>query len=269
MKYNSVRSLKNPTVKNLVRLRNGHHRRRQNRFLIEGKRELSRALQKDVPLEEVFFATEFFREAEDTGIVERASAAGSRITRLSKEAFLKCAYRENPDGLLGVCRMWEKRLHDIPDNPCPLILIIEHIEKPGNLGTLIRTANAAGVDALIVTDPVSDIFNPNVIRASQGSFFDVLAVVTDNPSCLTWLKNRNIAIVASSPGAPASLWSADFSNPTAILLGSELAGLSEFWRENSSLQVSIPMHGIADSLNVAAAAAVLLFEALRQRAQKK
>lgn len=267
MEYESVSSLQNPRVKNLVRLRDGHHRRRQGLFLIEGKRELDRALNAEVELAEIFFAPEFFRAEEDQKVVERAVEAGAEACRLSKEAFAKCSYRQGPDGLLAIAPQWKRDLTNINFKTSPFLLVVEKVEKPGNLGTLMRTADAAGVDAVIVTDPITDIFNPNVIRASQGAVFNLTTVVSDNDTTLNWLKNNEITIVSTTPAATDDYWQADLAGAVAMVLGSEKDGLSDSWLDAATVKMKIPMAGRSDSLNVSAAAAIVLFEVVRQRSR--
>lgn len=267
MDEQSIRSPHNPRIKNLVRLRDGRHRRRQNLFIIEGRRELSRALEKGIALSEVYFAPEHFPSPEYQEIVTTAQAGGAEVYHLSKVAFTKCAYRQGPDGLLAVAPQWKHTFEDIRLSLLPLILVLESVEKPGNLGALLRSADAAGVDAVILADPVTDIFNPNVIRSSQGAVFSQTVVVSDNAAARDWLLHQNIHCFVTTPKAEQDYWHADLTQPAAIVLGSEKEGLSEFWLdpESTAVRLKIPLHGRSDSLNVAAAAAVILFETLRQR----
>ena len=263
-----IRSARNPRIRHLSRLKDATHRRKQEHFIIEGRRELNRALDKGLPLEEVFFAREYLRNPAAYQTLERAGRAALQVTRLSPEAFLKCSYREKPDGLLATAPMWRRVLSEIPLSTQPLVMVLESVEKPGNLGNLIRTADAAGADAVIVTDPATDIFNPNVIRASQGSLFETLPAVCSNEQCLNWLEDRKIVPFATSPRGTTNLWDARFDRPSAIILGSEKSGLSDFWETDAAIGLSIPMQGLADSLNISSAAAIVLFEVLRQRRAK-
>ena len=263
-----IKSTRNPRIRHLSRLKDSRYRRRHGHFIIEGRRELNRALDRGLPLEEVFFAREYLRNPASHQTLARASTAGLQVTRLSPDAFLKCSYRENPDGLLAAAPMWRRDLSEIPVNPQALVMVLESVEKPGNLGNLIRTADAAGVDGVIVTDPATDIFNPNVIRASQGSLFETRPVVCSNEQCLNWLQDREIVPYATSPRGTTNLWEAHFDRATAIILGSEQSGLSDFWVTNAAVGLSIPMRGLADSLNITSAAAIVLFEVLRQRREK-
>jgi len=260
-----IQSPHNPRVKNLVRLRNARQRHRQGFFLIEGYRENNRAISQGLTLQTLYYCPENFKANDAKGIIDRAASKGVEIFRLSPLAFAKCSHRENPDGLLAVAPIWETKLEDVRFAASALLLVVESVEKPGNLGNLIRTADAAGADALIVTDPVADIFNPNVIRNSQGALFGFPVVVCDNESALAWLKKKGIQILATSPTAAEEYWRADFKAAVAIAVGSEKDGLSDFWLNKTTHRIKMPMAGNSDSLNVNVAAAIALFEAVRQR----
>ncbi|MEJ1973736.1 MAG: RNA methyltransferase [Lacunisphaera sp.] len=190
---------------------------------------------------------------------------GAQLFELAKEAFAKVAYRERPDGLLAVAPQWRRGLDDLALAAHPFLLVVESIEKPGNLGTILRSADAAGCDAVIVCDPVTDIFNPNVVRASTGVLFSVPVVVADSAAVHAWLVEKGIRVVATTPDTPNVYTKVDLRGPLAIVMGSEQYGLSEFWLKESNLTVRIPMAGQADSLNVAMATIITLFEAVRQR----
>src|SRR5688572_13090870 len=172
-----ISSLQNPRVKQLVKLRDRRPRDEAGVFLVEGYREVRRALEKGVKLQELYFSPEWFLGENEPALIAEAQAAGAQAFELSKEAFAKVAYRERPDGLLAVAPQWKRGLDDLKLKPEPFLLVVEAIEKPGNLGTILRSADAAGVDALIVCDPVTDLFNPNVVRASTGVLFSVPVVV--------------------------------------------------------------------------------------------
>jgi len=260
-----ITSLQNPRLKRLVRLRDRRPRDEERAFLVEGYREVRRALERGVALDEVYFSREWFLGGNEPALLEQAGAAGARLYEVSKEAFAKVAYRERPDGILAVAPQWTRTLADLKLSAAPFILVVEAIEKPGNLGTILRSADAAGCDAVIVCDPVTDLFNPNVVRASTGVLFSVPCVVEESPKVLAWLKGHGVRTVATTPAAGALYSSSDLTGPIAIIMGSEQYGLSEFWLKNSDLPVRIPMAGQADSLNVAMAALITLFEAVRQR----
>ncbi len=257
-----------------MRLRDRRPRDEAGVFLVEGYREIRRALEKGVKLDELYYAPEWFLGENEPDLLARAQAAGAQLFELSKDAFAKVAYRERPDGLLAVAPQWKRTLADIEkgsgrdSRPDPFFLVVEAIEKPGNLGTILRSADAAGCDAVIVCDPVTDLFNPNVVRASTGVLFSVPCVVEESPRVLAWLRQRGVRIAATTPAAEKLYTDADLRGPLAVVMGSERFGLSEFWLKNADLPVRIPMAGQADSLNVAMATMITLFEAVRQRSNR-
>lgn len=270
-----ITSLQNPRIKFLVRLRDRRPRDEAGVFLVEGYRQIRRALDRHVPLTELFFSPEWFLGENEPALLAEAAAAGAQLFELSRDAFGKVAYRERPDGLLAVAPQWRHTLADLalrleaaagpPAALPPFLLVVEAIEKPGNLGTILRSADAAGVHALIVCDPVTDLFNPNVVRASTGVLFSVPVVIAPGAEVRTWLKGRGIRSVATTPAAPALYTDVDLRGPLAIIMGSEQYGLSEPWLQEADERVRIPMAGQADSLNVAMAALITVFEAVRQR----
>ncbi len=266
-----ITSLQNPRVKQLVKLRDRRPRDEAGVFLVEGYREIRRALEAGTPLRELYFAPDWFLGGNEPALLERAAAAGAQLFELTQDAFAKVAYRERPDGLLAVAPQWKRTLADLERNgkADPFYLVVEAIEKPGNLGTILRSADAAGCDAVIVCDPVTDLFNPNVVRASTGVLFSVPCVVGDTAEVASWLRARGIRSVATTPAAKALYTEAGLRGPLAVVMGSEQYGLSEFWLEKADATVRIPMAGQADSLNVAMATIITLFEAVRQRSEGK
>ena len=265
MPVETITSLQNPRVKQLVKLRERRDRDEAGLFLVEGYREIRRALEKGVRPKELYFSPEWFLGENEPALIEQAQQAGAQLFELSKDAFAKVAYRERPDGLLAVAPQWKHGLTDLTLSPRPFLLVVESIEKPGNLGTILRSADAAGCDAVIVCDAVTDIFNPNVVRASTGVLFSVPIVVADSASVHSFLVEKGIRVVATTPDTPNLYSHADLRGPLAIVMGSEQYGLSQFWLKESNLLVRIPMAGQADSLNVAMATIITLFEAVRQR----
>ena len=182
MPVEQISSLQNPRIKQLVKLRDRRPRDEAGVFLVEGYREIRRALEKKVALNEVYYAPEWFLGENEPALLAQAAAAGAALVELSKDAFAKVAYRERPDGLLAVAPQWRRTLADLEaplGGAVPFLLVVESIEKPGNLGTILRSADAAGCQAVIVCDPVTDLFNPNVVRASTGVLFSVPCVVAE------------------------------------------------------------------------------------------
>ena len=258
----------NPRVKNLVRLREARHRRRQGRFLVEGARELARALASGWALETVFFCPELFGDEAAFALLESVDRAGVEAVQLAEPAFAKAAYRENPDGWLGVAEIPERRLEDLRLFPEPLLLVAEGVEKPGNLGALLRSADAAGVDAVIAADAGGDLYNPNAIRASQGAFFACPWVTARTAEVQAWLSTAQpeARVVALTPDAEPMLWEVDLRGALVLAVGAEDTGLTAAWLEAPEMvQARLPMRGVTDSLNVSVAAGVALFEAVRQR----
>lgn len=262
--FETISSVQNPRVKNLVRLREGSHRRRQGKFLVEGFREIQRALSTRWPMETLFFCEDLFKESDSYQLLEEAEDAGMEMVRMSADAFTKCAYRQGPDGLLATGLQKTNRLHELKLSKVPLLLGLESLEKPGNIGAIFRTASAAGVDALVLTNPVTDPYNPNVIRASQGAFFDVPFYLVENAELMLFMEEMGIQPILTSPAGKDLLWDQDLSKPTMLLLGSEENGLSPDWLD-AYPACRLPMQGVTDSLNVAAMGAIATFEAIRQR----
>jgi TrmH family RNA methyltransferase len=265
MTAEKITSLQNPRIKQLVKLRDRRPRDEAGVFLVEGYREIRRALEKAVPVQELYFSPDWFLGENERVLLAQAEAAGAKLFELTKEVFAKVAYRERPDGLLAVAPQWKRELAALSLPPAPFFLVVEAIEKPGNLGTILRSADAAGCHAVIVCDPVTDIFNPNVVRASTGVLFSVPVVVSDSTTVQAWLKQKGIRAAATTPHTPNLYTQTDLRGPLAVVMGSEQYGLSEFWMKNSDVLVRIPMAGQADSLNVAMATIITLFEAVRQR----
>ncbi len=254
-------------MKQLVRLRERRERDELGLFLVEGYREVRRALEKGVALKELYFSPDWFLGENEPALIEQARMAGAQLFELSKDAFAKVAYRERPDGLLAVAPQWKRTLDDLSLGAAPFLLVCESIEKPGNLGTILRSADAAGCDALILCDAVTDLFNPNVVRASTGVLFSVPVVVSDSATVHAWLKARGIRTAATTPHTDNLYTNTDLRGPLAVVMGSEQYGLSDFWMKGADVLVRIPMAGQADSLNVAMATIITLFEAVRQRSR--
>lgn len=255
----------NPRVKHVVKLRQRSHREAQQQLLIEGYREIKRALENRQSLQELYTCPPLFQGVNETALIAAAHAQGADLYRCSERVFRKMAYRDRPDGLLAVGPQIHRKLQDLILPETPLLVVAEAIEKPGNLGTMLRSADATGADAVIVCDRCTDINNPNVVRASTGALFSVPVAEAAGAETLTWLRQNNIRTVATTPHTDSLFWQADLRGPCAIIVGAEQYGLSRAWLDAADMQVRIPMRGNADSLNVAAATTLLLYEALRQR----
>ena len=260
-----ITSLTNPKVKRLVRLRNRRHRDAAGVFLIEGFRELSRAIDAGTRIEELYVCEDLFLGTNEPGLADRIVAAGARLHRLAPAPFRKTAYRDRPEGLLAVAPQFDTRLANLAVPGDSLLLVLEAIEKPGNLGTMLRTADAVGLAAVVVADPGTDPFNPNVVRASLGCLFTVPLAVGTAREVMRWLGLNGINPVVTSPSARSIYWDVSYQGPVAVVIGSEQYGLSDVWLDGRYEMVRIPMAGTADSLNAATAAGIVLFEAIRKR----
>ncbi len=232
-------------------------------FIIEGIREIGRAKECGIVFTHVYFCPEIFTGGSYSML--NGVLKNTENTELSRNVFNKLVYREDSDGIFVIAKTAENRLDDFRPGNNPLIMVLETVEKPGNLGAIIRTADAAGISAVIVCDPLTDIYNPNVIRSSLGCLFSTQVFVADSESAIAFLKQNGVKIFAAAL-QDASLYSNfNYRGPAAFIMGSEADGLSSVWRKNADEIIKIPMAGIADSLNVSISAAVLVFEALRQR----
>ena len=263
-----VSSLQNAGIKEVVKLRQRSHRDEQALLIVEGYREVKRALDNQIPVRKLFFCPALYQGRNEPALVARCAEQNVPMFECSEPVFRKIAYRDRPEGLLALCPQVRRTLADLELPANPLIVVAEHIEKPGNLGTMLRTADAAGADAVIVCDRCTDINNPNVVRASIGTLFTVPVAEASTVETLAWLKTHGIGILAASPHARKNYTDVDMTRPIAIVVGAEQFGLSETWMTQADELVRIPLRGQADSLNVAAAATILLFEVVRQRADQ-
>ncbi len=259
-------SLQNPRVKSAVKLRARREREKQGRFLIEGYRELRRAVNAKLPIGELFTCHEhYLGENEDALVADAQEQCGAEVVPVVATVFNKLSYRDRPDGLLGIAPIPQWSLEQLEPKANGIYVVAVTIEKPGNLGTILRTADAVGADGVIICDRCTDVFNPNVVRASVGALFTVPVAETTTDELLPWLAGNGIEIVATTPAAELIYTDANLLDAVALAVGSEQYGLPDRWLEAATHRVVIPMAGEADSLNAAVATAVVLFEATRQR----
>jgi TrmH family RNA methyltransferase len=258
-------STANPRVKAVAGLRDRRNRDRTGRTIVDGAREVRRAIESAATIEEAFVCVPLLHGADARAAFDRLTETGVPITTTSPTVFEKLAFGERAEGIVAVVRVPSLTLDDLHLPPDPLVVVLEGVEKPGNLGAVLRSADGAGADALIVADARTDPFNPNVIRASAGTVFSVPLAVAPAEAVIAWLRERGIRIVATRVDAEGAYTDADLRGPVAVALGSETEGLTEQWGGVGIDAVSLPMLGIADSLNVSVTAAVLLYEARRQR----
>jgi TrmH family RNA methyltransferase len=261
-----ITSPHNPRLKAAIKLRDRRARESTGRFLIDGLREIERAAQSGIIIEEAFVK----EDAESPGAAALAShlqESGATVLTTASVPFEKLAFGNRDEGVVAVAQTPRLSLGALKLPPNPLIAVLEGIEKPGNIGAVLRTADAAGVSAVILADCVTDLYNPNAIRASLGAIFTVRACAASAQETLAWLKQHGLAIFAARVDGAADYASASYRGPSAIVLGSEAQGLSEGWNGPDVMPIALPMQGIVDSLNVSATAAVLFYEAARQRQQ--
>jgi TrmH family RNA methyltransferase len=269
METQLVTSSQNPKVKHALSLRDRRDRDRTAQFLIEGFREIDRALKGRVAIEQLFFCQELFLGENEGDLLKSAVAQGAQLIQVPAHIFHKLSYRDRPDGLLGIAAKMNMSLaaaHQQFKHPQnPLVVIAEAIEKPGNLGTIIRSSDASGVDLVIVANGCTDIYNPNVVRASVGTLFTIPVVECSNEEAYLFCRQLGLSLMAATPEGPIVYTQTPMTKPLGIVVGTEQLGLSSFWKENCQYLVRIPMLGVADSLNVAMATTLFLFEAVRQR----
>jgi RNA methyltransferase, TrmH family len=260
-----ITSLANARVKAAVRLRERGERDTTGLTIVDGAREILRALDAGTRIETAFVAPELIRTSDGRAVLDRIGHAPSTLD-VSPTVLAKLAYGDRSDGVVAIVEVPGLGLDQLVLPPGPLVVVAEAVEKPGNLGAILRSADAAGAAAFIAADPLTDVFNPNAIRSSLGTIFSLPIAVATAAETRGWLLDRAITPIAAVVDAGTPYTAVDLTGSVAIVLGSEAAGLSATWRDARVTRVSIPMAGVADSLNVSVAAAVLLFEAVRQRA---
>ena len=259
-----ITSTKNPRVKQIIALRERRERVRTGLTRVEGYEEVSLALHSGAEPRTLYFCPDLIRE-EQQSLVEQIQRAGAELIEVSLPVFERMAYREGPDGWLATFPSPERALTDARLGNLPFVVIGEAIEKPGNLGAIVRTADAAGVDAIVSSDPRTDWGNPNVVRASKGALFTMQVAQASNDDTLGWLREHHMQVVVATPSAPLRYTDVDLRVPVAIVVGTEKHGVSERWLQEADIAVQIPMFGKVNSLNVATATALLIYEVVRQR----
>jgi RNA methyltransferase, TrmH family len=261
----TITSLQNPLVKKIIRLQQKASERKLTAlFVAEGRREVSLALAAGYVPEYVLLCEDLY-QPDTLYPVAWESLPAEKVIAVSPGVYNKIAYRENAEGVFLVGRQKPLSAERLILSKNPLILVLESVEKPGNLGAVLRTADAAGADLVILADAAADIYNPNVIRASLGCVFRVPVMVSDTGSAIHWLKQQNVRILAAALQTDTLYDQVDMKGPVALVFGKEDTGLSAQWREAAELLIKIPMSGSIDSLNISVSAAVLCFEAIRQR----
>ena len=255
----TITSAQNPKIKRLLALQQKSSERRDSGlFVVEGQRELQHCIEAGHEIDTVFIS-------EDLPEGLPAGLPAARTYKVSREVYAKIAYRESTEGVIAEVKARHLALSDLKVGENPLIAVLESVEKPGNLGAVLRSADAAGVDAVIICDPLTDLYNPNLIRASIGGIFSVPCVACSSEEAIDWLKANKIQILTAQLQDSSLYYDTDMTCGTAIVIGTEATGLTDIWRKAANKHIRIPMLGITDSLNASVSAAILLFEAVRQR----
>lgn len=255
-----ISSAQNPRIKHLLLLQQkSSERRKQGVFVVEGRRELQHCIEAGYTVEEIFLCTE---------LAEGTSFAAPNIYEVTPAVYEKIAYRGTTEGVIAVIRAHQRSLEDLQLSEHPLLIVLERVEKPGNLGAILRSADAARADAVIICDPLTDLYNPNLIRSSIGAVFTVPTVACSSEACIRYLRERDIQILTAQLQDSNLYYETDMRKATAIVMGTEATGLTDLWRQAATAHIRIPMLGRLDSLNVSVSAAILLFEAIRQRKNK-
>jgi TrmH family RNA methyltransferase len=258
-----INSLKNPRIKQILQLSKARERLRLGLIAMEGAREIGLALDAGYLIDTLYICPEIYAKSEYPDLIHRFSS--QKIIEIAPFVFDKLAYREGSDGLIALIHPKNHSLNSIKLSPNPFIIVLEAVEKPGNLGAVLRTADAGKVDAVIICDPLTDIYNPNAIRSSIGCIFTVPIGVCASMEALQWMKTNNIKSFAAELKASDWYHECNFKVPSAIIMGTEADGLTDFWLNNADSRIKIPMRGKIDSLNVSVSTAILTFEAMRQR----
>lgn len=258
MNQESVTSTHNPKIKRLASLQQKSSERRDSGlFVVEGEREIRHCLNSGYELDTLFICPEITDR--------RIPGAAARTIEVTRQVYEKVAYRDSTEGMIAEVRMKERKLDSIVLGERPLIVVLESVEKPGNLGAILRSADAAGVDAVLICDPLTDLYNPNLIRSSIGSIFTKQVVACRSEEAVRYLKDHDIQILTAQLQDSEWYYDTDMRRATAIVMGTEATGLTDQWREAADAHIRIPMLGALDSLNVSVSAAILMYEAVRQR----
>lgn len=260
-----ITSPQNPRIKAAAKLRDRRGRKQTGRMIVDGQREIAQALLSNVVVRELFYCADMLESSRSASVLSDARKQGVEVVEVNEAVFQKLMYGRRADGVVAVADRPRRGLSEIELGGHPLVAVIEHVEKPGNLGAILRSADAAGVDAVVVVDPATDTYGPNVIRASLGAIFGLNVAEAESGESIEWLKHHRFQIIAATPDSAKAYSDVDYRAPTAIVFGSEAGGVSEVWDRIEIVRASIPMLGRVDSLNVSATAALFFYEALRQR----
>lgn len=266
---NYIQSTQNPKIKHLLQLsQKSSERRKEGVFIVEGRRELQHCIDAGFEVDTLFYCPSLSdKHGYDAGseLADAGNVEARQRYEVSPEVYARIAYRGDTEGIIATVKTPERKLADLKLSDSPLIVVLESVEKPGNLGAILRSADAAGADAVVVCNPLTDIYNPNVIRSSIGAVFTVPCIACSSEECIEWLKAEKISILTAQLQDSLPYYATDMKSPVAIVMGTESTGLTPLWRTAADAHIRIPMLGKLDSLNVSVSAAILLFEAVRQR----
>ncbi len=255
----SISSTQNPRIKHLIALQQrSQQRRSENRIVVEGARELQHCINSGFVIETIYYCPTLFDE-------KQLPANNANLVEVTPQVYDKIAYRGSTEGVIAIVEPRFLTLSDLELGDDPLIVVLEGVEKPGNIGAVLRSADAAQATAVIVCDPLTDLYNPNLIRSSIGAIFTVPCVVCNSEECIKFLKQNNFKILTAQLQDSVPYYNTTMRGATAIVMGTESTGLTQSWRDAATTHIRIPMRGKLDSLNVSVSAAILLFEAVRQR----
>ena len=258
-----ITSGQNPKIKELLALQEkSRERRKAGLFVVEGRRELEHCLAAGFVPDTVFICPEIYSSP---GEGHTPFPEGTKVFEVSRNVYEKIAYREGTEGIIAEIKYKDRKLEDLKLGKNPLVIVLESVEKPGNLGAVLRSADAAGADAVIICDPLTDLYNPNLIRASIGAIFTRQVVAASSEETIAWLKANSIQILTAQLQDSSLYYDTPMTGPTAIIMGTESTGLTDIWRKAADRHICIPMLGRLDSLNVSVSAAILLYEAVQQR----
>ena len=268
MQQEVITSVQNPRIKQLLALQQkSSERRKSGLFVVEGQRELQHCIDAGLKVEAVFCCEGMAPQLSIVDFMFSTLEGGVRggLVIVNHYVYEKIAYRGSTEGVIAIVHTPRSSLTDLQKKENGLYVILESVEKPGNLGAVLRSADAAGVDAVIVCDPLTDLYNPNLIRSSIGAIFTVPTVACTSEECIAWLKQHDVQILTAQLQDSNVYYDTDMTQATAIVMGTESTGLTDIWREAADAHIRIPMLGQLDSLNVSVSAAILMFEAVRQR----
>lgn len=260
-----ITSIQNQLIKDLFLLQEkSKARKKANLFVIEGIREIEIALKNNYEIAQLLVCFDLFSDTKFNDF-KRNIALNTELIEISKDVYQKIAYRESTEGIIAVAKTKDHSLESLQLPKNPLVVVLESLEKPGNIGAILRTADAANIDAVIIADPKTDLYNPNIVRSSVGAIFTNNIAIANSAEAINYLKTKNIAIFSAILQEAVPYYSVDFTNGSAVVMGTEATGLSSIWRDQSTANIIVPMQGQIDSMNVSVATAVLIFEAKRQR----